>query len=228
MSERQTQSIMWTLSKEELDKQYRLLCKQLHPDRNKDRDTTIEFQDLSSLYKRIIKYRSETLNVELSVSLSELYHGCIKDITVPDPTAESASAEASQIQVLPIFIPMGTMNGTTITLTTAQKGKICVKIKEVNDTKFIRDGYNLIIHLDITLTQALIGDHVNMGHFNGTLHIPTRIPHTNYRHIIPGMGMPIPSDNEGLGSGDLYVIYNVILPKDISSDFAHSLLDLTY
>jgi DnaJ-class molecular chaperone len=129
-------------------------------------------------------------------------------------------------QTLPIFIPMGVMNNTIITLSTEQGGKINVKILEINDTKFVRDGYNLILHLDITLTQALISDHVTMGHFNGVLSVPTQIPHTNYRHIIPGMGMPVGS--AGVRSGDLYIVYNVLLPKDISTDFAHNLLDLSY
>lgn len=208
--------LLWTLTNEELEKQYIILCKKLHPDRNNE-DTTKEFQELTSLYEKIKTYRKEPLNITLSVSLSEIYHGCIKDITVPCP-------ETKTPRTLPIFVPMGIMDGTVITSTTEQGGQINVTIKEVNDTKFVRDGYNLIVYLDITLTQALIGDHVAMGHFNRTMSIPTQIPHTNYRHIIPGMGMPIASSQ----AGDLYVVYNILLPKEISTDFAHNLLELSY
>lgn len=214
----------WTLSNIDLEKQYRLLCKRLHPDacaRQNDEDTTEAFQELNALYERIKKYRSEILNIDLSVSLSEIYHGCIKDIVVPNPEY------TDQKIVLPIFIPMGIMDGTIITLKTQYGGNVKVKIREVNDTKFIRDGFNLVVHLDITLTQALISDHVKMGHFNGTLNIPTQIPHSNYRHIIPGMGMPIPtSETGGVPAGDLYVVYNIILPQNISSEFAQDLLEL--
>lgn len=236
MATTQTQTLDWTLSNDELDKRYRMLCKRLHPDANmrrNDEDTTKEFQQLSSMYERIKKYRSEILNIDLSVSLSEIYHGCIKDIVVNHPDPDNALGTHNALStpniVLPIFIPMGIMDGTIITLTTEYGGKVKVKIHEVNDTRFIRDGFNLIVHLDITLAQALISDHVKMGHFNGTLSIPTQIPHSNYRHIVPGMGMPIPTASEsgGVPAGDLYVVYNIILPQTISSEFAQELLDLT-
>lgn len=206
---------MWTMSDDKLDKHYKLLCKKYHPDRNKDQDTTTEFQELTSLYEKIKEHRKTPLEIELMVSLSELYHGCIKDIQIPIPDSQS----------LPLFIPRGTMNKEQFTLYTARYRPVHVYIKEINDTKFIRDGYNLIVHLDITLVQALLGEPVSMGHFNGTLNIPTHIPHTNYRHIIHEMGMPIPTCTQTSTTmyGDLYVVYNVILPVDPCPDVVREL-----
>lgn len=212
-------SLNWLMNDKDLEHTYKLLCKKLHPDRNKDADTTHEFQELQQLYEKIKAYRATPQEIQLSVSLSELYHGSIKDIAVIDPT------NPPQSEILPIVVPMGTMDKTVITVQTRYGGKINVHIKEVNDTKFIRDGYNLIVHLDITLVQALIADHITIGHFNRTLDVPTRIPHTSYRHIIQGMGMPIP--NSADTAGNLYVVYNVIMPKNISSAFAHELMELS-
>lgn len=214
-----SESVNWYQTDEELHRTYKLLCKKIHPDRNTGHDTTKEFQNLQALYEQIQKYRQNPQHIDLSVSLSEIYHGCIKDIAVPDPTNPPFN------QTLPVFIPVGTIGGTVITLTTGQYGKVHVHIKEVNDTKFGRDGYNLIVYLDITLTQALINDYVTIAHFNGTVAIPTLIPHTNYRHIIPGMGMPMPHRSGAPSAGDLYVVYNIILPKDIEPDL---LLELSY
>lgn len=201
---------MWTMNDEDLDKHYKLLCKKYHPDRNKESDTTVEFQQLGVLYEKIKDHRKTPLEIELKVSLSELYHGCIKDIQTPKPF----------IQSLPLFIPSGTTDSMKFTLHTIQHRPVHVHIKEINDTKFVRDGYNLVVHLDVKLVQVLLGEPVTMGHFNGTLTIPTYIPHSNYRHIIPGMGMPIPDTN---GHGDLYVVYNVLFPKD--PDYIRELLE---
>lgn len=212
--------LKWTLTNNELEQTYKQLCKEWHPDRNHDRDTTVEFQNIQSEYEQIKAYRANDETVHLAVSLTELYHGCIKDINVRDPT------DAGPQQTLPVLIPTGTLDGTIINVVTPQYRTINIVVKEVNDTKFIRDGYNLIVHLDITLTQALVGSPVVMGHFNGTLKVPTQIPHTNYRHIVPGAGMPIPTASGSFG--DLYVVYNLILPTRISQEFAHELFDLCY
>lgn len=210
---------LWTLSPTKLESEYRILCKKYHPDRNKTEDTTELFKTINTLYEDIKEHRKNPLHIDFRVSISELFHGCIKDIIVTD-------CDQDNPDILPITIPMGTIDGTIITLITKQYKLVHVKIKEINDTKFLRDGYNLIIHLDITLTQALLGDPIVMGHFNEVLKIPVQIPHTNYRHIIPGKGMPIP--NSQALYGDLYVLYNVIFPDNISSDFSQDLLEATY
>jgi len=219
MSSTSTLTLTWTMTDDELEKQYKILCKELHPDRNTGRNTTAQFQELKSLYDRIKGYRSTSCSIDLVVSLTEIFHGCIKDVVVADPRAEE------QLMILPVYIPMGTSNGTIMVLDTVCGGKVKVKICEVNDTKFIRDGFNLIAHLDITLPQALIGDPVVMTHFNRIIDIPTQIPHSNYRHIIHGMGMPIPNEVGTVSAGDLYIVYNIVMPRSISKELAQELLD---
>ena len=123
--------------------------------------------------------------------------------------ADLAKIDIDQNQTLVVNIPSGIMNGTIITLKTREQRLVNVKVKEVNDTKFVRDGYNLIVYLDLPLNQVLNGDNIIMGHFNTVLSIPTKIPHSNYRHIVVGSGMPIPN-NPDIKFGDLYGVYNVL------------------
>jgi hypothetical protein len=156
---------MWYLSDIELEQTYKRLCKEWHPDRHRDRDTTEQFQEIQNTYERIRRHRQNPEEITLSVSLTELYHGCVKDVSVKDPRTGS-------FNVIPIFIPMGTIDGTVIL---AYHNFARIKVREVNDTKFVRDGYNLILHVDLSLAQALIGDPLVVGHFNTTVKILTQI-----------------------------------------------------
>jgi len=44
------------------------------------------------------------------------------------------------------------------------------------------------------------------------------------------MGMPIPVTHNDIGvsTGDMYVVYNIILPKDINIEFENELLRIIY
>jgi len=103
-----SESVNWYQTDEELHRTYKSLCKKIHPDRNTGHDTTKEFQNLQALYEQIQKYRQNPQHIDLAVSLSEIYHGRIKDVAVPDPTNPPFN------QTLPVFIPVGTIGGTVI------------------------------------------------------------------------------------------------------------------
>ena len=193
---------LWYLPEEALNAEYRKLCKLHHPDIAGENGDT--FAELTDTYERIKGYRKLPIDIDLSISMSEIYHGCIKDIVVPDPV------DNLNKQILALKVPRGVMDGTILSLTTKELRKVHVTIKEVNDTKFFRDGYNLIVHLDLTIDQVLRGDSMVMGHFNNVVNIPTKIPHSNYRHIIIGLGMPINNSDTTIKYGDLYIVYNVV------------------
>ena len=192
---------LWYLPTIRLEGEYKKLCKFYHPDSNKDIDTNEQFQTLTSIYDSIIEHRKSPYEIDLIISLSEIYHGCVKDIVVPDPVN-------CINKTLPLDIPSGITNNSVLIIHTKEHRKINVKIKEINDTKYIRDGFNLILNLDITLEQALNEETIDVSYFNKTIKIPTKIPHSNYRHIESGLGMPIPQEENKYG--DLYVVYNVL------------------
>jgi DnaJ-class molecular chaperone len=208
----------WKLSVDQLETVYRKLCKKYHPDCGigEPEVLTDNFQKLQDIYTSIKSYRADPVNIDAYITLSELYHGCIKEIMILD--------HAGYSERLPIVIAVGSYHDQVITLVTDTFKTVNVKIIENNNTRFVRDGYNLSIHLDITLTQAILGEPILVGHFDRIIRVPTKIPHTNYRHIIPGMGMPI---NEGR-YGDLYICYQVIFPSEITEDLVQELLTLKY
>ena len=190
---------LWYLPEESLNSEFRKLCKLYHPDSSHEIDNDI-FTSLTDTYEKIKDHRKTPIEIDLSISMSEIYHGCVKDIMVPDPV------DSLNKQILALKIPRGVMDGRVLTLSTKELRKVNIVIKEINDTKFFRDGYNLIVHLDLILDQVLRGESMIMGHFNNVINIPTKIPHSNYRHIVIGLGMPIDENKYG----DLYVVYNVV------------------
>lgn len=193
---------LWYLPEDALNTEFRKLCKLYHPDSGNS-ESGDAFTELTDTYEKIKKHRQLPIEIDLSISMSEIYHGCIKDIVVSDPVDELNK------QLLALKVPRGVMDGTILSLITKELRKVQITIKEVNDTKFFRDGYNLIVHLDLTLDQVLRGDSMVMGHFNNVVSIPTKIPHSSYRHIVIGLGMPI-NNNSTTKYGDLYVVYNII------------------
>lgn len=207
----------WLLPLDELETQYRASCKKYHPDSDSGKSDIDKFQKIQDIYETIIAYRKAKLSLDVSVTLSELYHGCIKEVIILDPQGHP--------ERLAIMIAVGSYNGQIITITTEKFKTVHVTLRENNDTRFTRDGYNLLINLDITLTQAIVGDPVLVGHFDRIIRVPTRIPHTNYRQIIPGMGMPI---NDSGHYGDLYICYQVIFPSEITEDFEQELFAVKY
>lgn len=208
----------WSLPPLELETHYRMLCKKYHPDSGDgDKDILEErFQSIQDIYDKIKTYRASPIDIDMSLTLAELYHGCIKEIIVPDHRGHPVR--------MAVVISLGIHHGQVITMVTDTYKHINVHVSENNNTRFVRDGYNLLISVDITLTQAILGDPILIGHFNRIIRIPVKIPHTNYRHIIPGMGMPI----NDIHYGDLYICYQVIFPNEITEELQHELLTLKY
>ncbi|MFH1612251.1 MAG: molecular chaperone DnaJ [bacterium] len=138
-----------------------------------------------------------------------------------------------QEKVLEINIPAGIDTGNQLKIEGegesgirgGKKGNLYVVIYVNTHPVFERSGNNLACNLDISFTQASLGDEVEISTLEGktTVKIPSEIQNSKVLRL-KDKGMPILS---GYGKGDLYLKINVIVPtrltnkeKDILREFA--------
>jgi hypothetical protein len=188
----------YSLSDDELQKKYLILCRKYHPDSKSGQGK--DFKDIERSYQQLLKLRKEPLRV--SVTLNELFHGSSCQL----PSGDT------------VTIPAGSYNGAELV---SLKGRP-VLVDEVPGG-FLRRGADLYCHLHISLIQALVGHPVQIAHPLGNLTVPVQIPNTDYNHVLRGCGMPIP----GYGSGDLYIVYHVTFPEKVSLQAIEALNECT-
>ena len=121
-----------------------------------------------------------------------------------------------------VKVPAGISNGQSLKL--SGKGEAGIKGGPVGDlylnifvkpsAKFKRDGHDLYTARTITLTQALLGDKVNVDIMEGKVKL--KIPsgtESGKRFLIRGKGMP---KLQGSGYGNLYVEVDIDIPSRLN------------
>lgn len=108
-----------------------------------------------------------------------------------------------------IKIPAGVDNGSRIRFE-----KYDVMVDVMSNSKFAREGYDIVTEEDLPFTKAILGTELPVETIDGkvTIKIPTGTqPGTIIR--LKGKGVP---HLRGSGRGDQYVKIKVILPKSLS------------
>jgi curved DNA-binding protein len=135
-------------------------------------------------------------------------------------TEKTVSVGTGQLKVK---IPKGMITGKKIRLQGkgqsspggGQAGDLFIVSKVVPDSGFEADGHDLTSCYEIRLTEAVLGTKINVKTIDGTEICITVPPGTQHktRMRIPGRGIP---HMQGNSRGDMYVMINVKMPKNIS------------
>src|SRR5690606_592371 len=97
------------------------------------------------------------------------------------------------------------------------KGDLYIKFVINNDTDFKRKGDDLELELPIDLYTALLGGEVTVHTLDGKIKLKVKPETQNATKTrLKGKGFPVyKKDNQ---FGDLYITYQVKLPKNLSSE----------
>ena len=129
-------------------------------------------------------------------------------------------------EIVEVSIPAGVAEGMVVTAhgkgNAAPRGGIAgdilVFIEEEPHPDFIRDQYDLIYNLVLTVSQASLGDTVEIPTIDGKARLNIKAgtqPGTSLR--LRGKGMPIlQSNGSSSGRGDQIVNISVYVPEDLS------------
>jgi DnaJ family protein B protein 4 len=174
------------------------------------------------------KYKGDTVQYKLALTLEELYHGRQKTMKITRQRLNSdRKSFRTESKMLTIDVKRGWKAGTKITFegegdegVNMAPGDIQFVIAEKAHDTFVREGDNLVKTVDITLKQALCGVNVNVVTLDKRrLRIPVteNTIHPGYIHRVRGEGMPISKTN-GAKYGDLLIKFNVSFPQRLNDD----------
>ena len=156
------------------------------------------------------KFRGQDLNAEMSLKLSDVYKTQKQTITINGKSIR-------------LTFPAGIENGQVVKLAGqgspgingGPNGDLFITFTIENDTKFRRDGNNLFATVDLDLYTALLGGEIVVDTFEGKVKLKISPETQNGTKIkLNGKGFPIYKKESQFG--DLFITYQIKLPKNLS------------
>ncbi len=123
-----------------------------------------------------------------------------------------------------LTIPAGVEDGQTIKIkgygaegyNGGPKGDLYITFHIVNNTDFKRVGNNLYKKIDVDLYKAILGGSIQIDTLTGKVKLNVSPGTQNGTKIkLKGKGMPTYKKENSYG--DLYITYNIIIPKNLSN-----------
>jgi curved DNA-binding protein len=168
------------------------------------------------------------LEAELELDFVDAARGGEQRISIARPTADGSLRQ----ETVTVRIPPGVADGGRIRLRGkgaegrggASPGDLYARIRVRPHRFFRREGRDLILDLPVTVGEATLGAKVEVPTLEGrvTLTIPPGTD-SGSKLRLRGKGVPQPS---GGGAGDLYVIVQIRVPRDLSAQAKAQLREL--
>jgi len=168
------------------------------------------FGGQSSSRSRQTKFRGQDLNAELHLTLKDVYK----------TNQQTLNVNGKNIR---LTIPAGIENGQTIKIAGhgapgvngGPNGDLYITFSIENTTKFKRDGNNLHTSADLDLYTALLGGEMLVDTFDGKVKLKVA-PETQAGTTVKLKGKGFPVYKKENHFGDLYITYQIKLPKNLS------------
>ncbi len=157
------------------------------------------------------QFKGQDFNAELQLNLSDVYTNHKQTLTVNGKNIR-------------LTIPAGVENGQTIKIAGhggpgvqgGPKGDLFITFKILNNTKFKREKENLYSTIDLDFYTALLGGEITVDTFNGKVKLPVK-PETQNGTKVKLKGKGFPKYKKEGQFGDLFITYNIKIPKNLSS-----------
>lgn len=139
----------------------------------------------------------------LTISFMDAVKGIEREVDLP------ASGAGGGTKKMKIKIPAGVDDGTRIRF-----GEFDVVVEVTPDKRFQRQGADLVSELPISITQASLGDDVEVETIDGNVKLRINGGTQSGTMVrLRGKGVPSP---RGSGRGDHYIRINVVIPRHLS------------
>ena len=157
-----------------------------------------------------VKFKGADLYAELSLDIKDVYHTHKRELNVNGKNIR-------------ITIPAGIKDGQTIRipgyggdgLNGGPKGDLQIEIFVQNTTKFKIDNNDLHQTVDLDLYTAILGGELIVDTFDGKAKLKVAAETQNGTKVkMKGKGLPV-YKKEG-EFGDLYITYNITVPKNLT------------
>ena len=159
---------------------------------------------------RQTKFRGQDFNAELHLDLKDVYETHKRTLTVNDKNIR-------------ITIPAGVENGQTIRIKNyggpgangGPNGDLTLTFVINNTTEFKRDHNDLYKDVDVSIYDAVLGGNITVDSFSGKVKLKIK-PETDSGTTVKLKGKGFPIYKKPGQFGDLYLKYNVTVPKNLS------------
>ncbi|WP_322550000.1 J domain-containing protein [Flavobacterium psychraquaticum] len=157
------------------------------------------------------KYRGQDIQAEVQINIKEAYTTHKKEFTVSGKNIRitiPAGIEDQQTIKIGGYGSPGMNNGPS--------GDLYITFSIVNNTAFKRVGNDLFFTQNIDLYSAVLGGEITISDFNQSkLKLKVAAGTQNGTKVrLKGKGFPIYKKEDSFG--DLYVIYNIVIPTNLS------------
>ena len=170
------------------------------------------------LFSAFANFAPQSIDKQISISLTQAYNGA----SIPIEIERIINNKRVEKETVYVPIVKGIDHGETIVIkekghvTNNRKGDIQITVAVINDTKFERNGLDLITKQTISLKDALFGFTIDFTHINGKnykLKNHGHIIQNQHRKTIPGLGLT----RDG-AVGALILVFEVETPTNLSAD----------
>ncbi len=166
--------------------------------------------------------RGRDVQVDLELTFHESIFGVTKSVSINSKLVKQKEVS--------IVIPAGIENGQSVvmrgngeTIENGQAGDLYVRVHVKPHSNLRKEGYNLVMDINIKLSDALLGATKNVSTLDGEIEL--KIPSgTDHGSILRVKGKGVPQGNSR--RGDLYVRINVKLPEKLSKEAKRLVEDL--
>jgi len=159
--------------------------------------------------------RGKDIEYSVPLTIHEMINGSKKTITIN---------QGGTAKTIEVKIPKGLIQGKKIRLAGkgemspngGPSGNLYLKSNPVPADGYSIEGNNILMLKSVKLTQALLGDKIEVSTPNGktiNLKLPAGTKH-KAKMRVPGHGIP---HVKGDGCGDLFVVVNIDMPKDLTT-----------
>lgn len=169
----------------------------------------------------------EKMELELSVTLTDLYYGATKHIAVELHKNDINTALGAQPQEFKVKIPQGVTDGSVIRLgggsTGNHQGELYIRLKLIADQRFSISGFDLLTEIAVTPWEAALGAKIPVSTVDGevTLHVPKGSQHGTLLRV-RGKGL---RRKDGQRS-DIIIRLKMCLPEDLTTTEEELLAEL--
>ena len=155
-------------------------------------------------------FKGQDFNASLELDLKDVYETHKRTLTVNGKNIR-------------LTIPAGVENGQIIKISGhgsegangGPKGDLYITFSIVNNTKFKLDQSNLYSTVDLDLYTAVLGGEITANTFDGKVKLKVQEGTQNGAQVkLKGKGFPVYKKDGTFG--DLYITYQIMIPKNLS------------
>ena len=155
-------------------------------------------------------FKGQDFNAELQLDLKDVYETHKRTLTINGKNIR-------------LTIPAGVENGQIIKISGhgsegangGPKGDLYITFSIVNNTKFKLDQSNLYSTVDLDLYTAVLGGEITADTFDGKVKLKVQEGTQNGAQVkLKGKGFPVYKKDGTFG--DLYITYQIMIPKNLS------------